>query len=335
MLDLEQVLQSGLEQAEAGWSMGSFGAIAEFHHVGDEVPPPPDAPLTQITKRGGVRIERLEGVRPIAYETLSPRAHRWSQTVSLCLPKDNAMMHSRDVLTELGVDDAALRDEDRGAFLFDMGLAQPQVDFCIRSSDPELLAVLRENEGRSLMKHDSPAMGAILKAHPHRVVLTKIGRVEVYQMIGGPDTGGTSPEGPHTHVLPKLLRTGRTHSASAPIPEGWVPCAGFHPENPVFGRLGEDKEFNRDAFDAFQALLAAWGPEAYQEAKAACWAALEKGDGPITMSEPTTRTGRTGLRNGLRQWRRIHGDNAMLDRWSARFDASAVPEGADDESPEH
>lgn len=335
MLDLENVLESGLQQAEAGWNMGSFGAIAEFHHVGDEAPPVRTAPLMQVTARGGVRIERLEGVRPVAYETLSPRAHRWSQAVSLCLPTAEAMMHRRYVLTEIGPDDAALRDADRGAVLFDMGLAQPQVDFCIRTDDAGLLTILRENVGRSLMDHGNPAMPAILKAHPHRIALTKVGRVEVYQMIGGPDTGGTSPEGPHTHVLPKLLRAERTHSANTPIPEGWVPCAGFHPENPVFGRMGQDKDFNRGAFDAFQALLQAWGPQEYLTAKATCWAALEQSREPESVTEPDTRTGRAGLRNGLRQWRRLHGDSALLDRWSAAFDASTVPEDADDENPGH
>lgn len=329
MLDLEQVLEKGLRQAEAGWNMGSFGAIAEFHHVGVETPPTPPAALTQVTHRGGVRIERLTGVRPVAYEILSRRAHRWSQAISLCLPTYDAMMHRRTVLTELGPDDAALRDEDHGAILFDMGLAKPQVDFCIRTHDPALLANLRASEGRSLMEQGSPAMGAILKAHPHRVAMTRLGRVEVYQMIGGPDTGGKSPEGPHTHVLPKLLRSGRTHSANTPIPDGWVPCAGFHPENPVIGRLGEDKGLNRAAFDTFQSMLQAWGPEDYLAAKHDCWTAIKSEQEPDCMSEPATRTGRAGLRNGLRQWRRLHGDSALLDRWSKRFDASSATDEND------
>ncbi len=335
MLDLENILQQGLCESEAGWNMGSFGAIAEFHHVGEEAPPQPNAPLCQVTARGGVRIERLEGVRPVAYETLSPRAHRWSQAVSLCLPEAEAMMHRRDVLTELGPDTAALREEDRTAVLFDMGLAQPQVDFCIRTADENLLRVLRENAGRSLMEQGNPAMGRILAAHPHRVALTKIGRVEVYQMIGGPDTGGKSPEGPHTHVLPKLLRAGRTHSANTPIPDGWVPCAGFHPESPVFDRMGQDKDFSRAAFDAFQTLLRAWGPEDYLAAKRACWAALEDNREPDSMSEPVSRTGRAGLRNGLRQWHRLHGGGALIDRWSVAFDASTIVNEVDEENPGH
>lgn len=335
MLDLEQILNAGLLQPEAGWNMGSFGAIAEFHHVRDEAPPLVCAPLTQITARGGIKITRLEGVRPVAYEMLSPRSHRWSHAVSLCLPQADAMMNSRGVLTELGPDADALRDCDRDSILFDMGLAQPQVDFCIRTSDPELLGVLRAQAGRALMAPDNPAMGAILAAHPHRVALTRLGRVEVYQMIGGPDTGGVSPEGPHTHVLPKLLRAGRPHSANAPIPEGWMPCAGFHPENPVLGRLGEDKDFDRAAFDAFQTLLQAWGPQDYLAAKTACWEGLARGDTPDVISPPATRTGRAGLRNALRQWHRLHGRTALSDAWCDAFDANAVPEEAEEESPGH
>ena len=334
--DLQEIVERGLADAETGWNMGSFGAVAEFHHVGDEVPQALAAPLTQVTQRGGVRIARLAGVRPLAYEMLSPKPHRWSQAVALCLPEAEAAMQRRDVLTELGPDSQALRPADREAVLFDMGLAQPQVDFCIRTADPGLLAELRAHAGRSLFDHDNPVMMAILKAHPHRVALTRLGRVEVYQKIGGPDTGGVSPEGPHTHVLPKLLRAGRTHSANAPIPAGWVPCASFHPENPVTGRMGEEKDFDPQAFDAFQALLSAWGPEEYLAAKSAVWAELAAGRGPESFTAPASRTGRTGLRNGLRQWRRMKGDNDCLAAWTAAFDASAeADDSAEDEKPGH
>lgn len=102
-------------------------------------------------------------------------------------------------------------------------------------------------------------MSLILPAHPHRIALTRIGRLEVYQMIGGPDTGGASPIGPHTHVLPALLRTGRTHSANTPIPTGLIPVAGYHPESPVMDSLGHDRSFDLPAHERFQAMLAGWG----------------------------------------------------------------------------
>ena len=333
MLNLMDVVQHRLDDPETGWNMGSFGAIAEFHHVAGDPPAVASAPLTRVTARGGVRINDLDAVRPVAYETLSPKPHRWAQAIALCLPKDQAAMAQRDYLTELGPDTDAIRDEDKTAVLFDMGLSQPQVDFCIRTQDPALLEVLRSVEGRSLFEPDNPAMPAILAAHPHRVSLTRLGRVEVFQKIGGPDTGGTSPEGPHTHVLPKLLRTKRTHSANTPIPEGWVPCASLHPGNPVFGRMGEDKDFDHDLFDAFQTVLRAWGASEYTSAKDAAWAGLQRDTPPDTLAEPETRLGRAGLRNGIRQWRRLHGNSNTVEAWAARFDRDLGQ--TEDEAPGH
>lgn len=333
MLKLEDVVRAALIEEETGWNMGSFGAIAEFHHVQGDPAPVPQEDLAQVTSRGGVRIDRLKGVIPVAYETLSPKPHRWTQAVSLCLPQEQAAMAQRDVLTELGADVGALRQEDRKAVLFDMGLAQFQVDFCIRTADSALLEILRANDGRSLFDHDNPAMGAILKAHPHRVALTRLGRVEVYQLIGGPDTGGASPEGPHTHVLPKLLKARRTHSANAPISEGLVPCCGLHPENPVIGRLGEEKAFEQPAFDRFQTLLQAWGPEAYLAGKNSAWAGLEAGILAQNAEEPDTRVGRAGWRNGIRQWRLLQGDSALLSDWAITFDRDS--DQADPENPGH
>ncbi|MEM8575637.1 MAG: hypothetical protein AAGF48_13490 [Pseudomonadota bacterium] len=333
MLDIREVARAQLDDPETGWNMGSFGAIAEFHHVTGDKPAVAGEAFSRVTQRGGIRLSSLESARPVAYETLSPKPHRWAQAVALCLPAEAAAMARRDRLTELGSDDEALRAEDRGAILFDMGLGQPQVDFCIRTSDPGLLDILRANEGRSLFEPNDPAMGAILRAHPHRVALTQLGRVEVFQKIGGPDTGGVSPEGPHTHVLPKLLGAGRTHSANVPIPEGWVPCGSFHPPSPVFGRLGEDKDFDALAFSAFQTLLDAWGAEEYREAKREAWAALRAGAPPDTHHEPSTRLGRTGLRNAIRQWRRQDGDASCIQAWASCFDRGLTD--TESEAPGH
>lgn len=333
MPELEQVLKTSLMNEDTGWNMGSFGAIAEFHHVAGDPAPQEQDGLSQVTARGGVRIGSLAGVRPVAYETLSPKPHRWTQAVSLCLPEAEAAMNRRKALTALGPDHEALRDEDREAELFDMGLGQYQVDFCIRTADPELLTVLHANANRSLFAPDNPAMAAILKAHPHRVALTRIGRVEVYQMIGGPDTGGKSPEGPHTHVLPKLLRAGRTHSANTPVPDGWVPCCGVHPENPVIGRLGEDKPFNRAAFAAFQELLAAWGAPAYCSGKQAVRELLAAKVPAEEAEDPGSREARAGWRNGIRQWRVLHGPDPLIAAYAARFDRGS--EETDPENPGH
>jgi hypothetical protein len=164
MLDLEHLLRLHLADWQSGWSMGTFGAIAEFHQDEGEVPVIEDSyGLTRATRRGAIRIERrkLAEVRAVAYETLSPKRHRWSQGVALCLPERRARREARSVLTELGPDDGAIRGIDRTGILFDMGLSLPQCDFCIRTSDPKLLHELRANLGRSLFEHDNTAMPTI------------------------------------------------------------------------------------------------------------------------------------------------------------------------------
>lgn len=87
--------------------------------------------------------------------------------------------------------------------------------------------------------------------------ITRFGRVEVFQPI--PADGMTSPPGPHTHVLPKLMRTGRTHAANAPVPEHLVPCGGFAPPHPYRDELGRPAPFNAGRHAAFQSLLDGFG----------------------------------------------------------------------------
>ena len=330
---IEASIADHFRQTGTAWSMGSFGAIAEFHHVaGDPAPRLLDGGI--VTARGGLRLTDMEAIRPVAWEALSPHPHRWQQGVSLCVEAEQAAMAQRKVLTEIGPDHDALRDLDRGAILFDMGLDQPQVDFCIRTADPDLIALLRAEAGRSVTDPDCRAMPAILAAHPHRVALTRIGRVEVFQKIGGPDTGGASPIGPHTHVLPQLLRARRTHSANTPIPQGLVPVAGLHPESPIMDSLGADRDFDRAAFDAFQHMLAAWGDPARHILKSEIWYMLAAGDPPDRIDPPTDRFGRAALRVALRQAERRDGASDLLLRWRAAFDRES-DRSEDADTPGH
>jgi len=342
MNDLEILLREHLANPESGWSMGSFGAIAEFHQDDGETAVIDLADeLKRATRRGAIAIDRraLSAVVPVAYETLSPKRHRWSQALALCLPADAARRSARSVLTELGPDDHAIRGIDRTGILFDMGLSLSQCDFCIRTSDPKLLARLRANLGRSVFDHDNDAMPAILVAHPHRVALTSLGRIEVYQKIGGPDTGGVSPPGPHTHVLPKLLRSGRTHSANAPIPEGLVPLGYLHPGNPVIDPMGKDRPFNAALHEGFQALHERYGSEECTDAKRSVLAAVSTGLPPASFEIPSSRFARSAVRLALRQMEHamtavaeVQG-RATLQRWLLVHEGNL--DDTDDDAPGH
>lgn len=258
----EAVRRLILDQArepETGWSLGGFGAIAEFMRTPQEEATvvADDSGVAVVTGLGAMRIGWADGLRPVAYETATGEGDRWSHAVALCLEAGVAAMSRRSVVAELGPDRDALRPQDRDAVLFDLGLGVVQADICVRTADPVLLAQLRAGCGRSLFEPGNPLMGAVIHAGPHRVFLGRPGRIEVYQPV--PPADGKSPEGPHTHVLPKLLASGRTHAATAPIPDGWVPCAHLFPPHPARDALGRRQPFQPARHQAFQALWRDFG----------------------------------------------------------------------------
>jgi len=319
--EIYRILREHLYDPSSSFSMGSFGAIAEFHRDADEPLVLDDPERTTIASaRGALRIDLADNVVPLAYETLSGRPERWQHGVVFCLPESQAASHRRSTLTELGPDCVAIRAEDRDAILFDMGLSARNVDFCIRTKDPALLRLLRHDAGRSLFEPGNQAMGAIVEASPHRIAASKLGRVEVYQAIGTVKT----PEGPHTHVLPKFLKSGRTHSANIPVARGYLPCLSLYPANPLFDGLGRDKLFDPVAFAKFQSLLDRWGMPEYCAEKVRVADALHEGRDPHAYEYSRTRLGRTGLRVALRQMGQLNGDSVILFRWCSHFDRSAA-----------
>ena len=225
--------------------MGSYGAVAEFfQEAGEAIDSGRSTKLSCITPRGGIRIEPREDIGICAYEKSSANGDNTEQHIALCLPLEASRMSNAEVLTERGPDSTSLKGEDRDAVLFDLGVSAMgtgcfQLDFCVRTGDSGLIDFCREHCGSSIFEHGSPVLPRLLESQPHRVVITRLGRIEVYQVIGGEQTDGKTPEGPHTHLLPELLSLNRTHSASAPINAGWVPCAFLYPKTSVLTEPGQ------------------------------------------------------------------------------------------------
>lgn len=220
MTDPEVLVAAGLADPDTGWSIGGYGAIAEFHPVAGD--PMPDVVLsaaggTVRTERGAVHVALVPGVQVVE-----------GRDTAICVDAAAGSMNGRDVLTELGPDDGALRPSDRGAVVFDLGLGLAHVDFCVRTDDSALIDVLRSRVGSSLLDTQNPVMDAVKEASPHRVAVSRIGRIEVYQPIASRSRGVPLPEGPHTHVLPLLLARKRGHPVDAPVPDGWVVGLAIH-----------------------------------------------------------------------------------------------------------
>jgi hypothetical protein len=222
-------------------------------------------------------------------------------------------MNQRTALAELGPDREALREQHREATLFDLGLGALQVDVCVRVADADVAAELRSHAGRSLFDPGNPAMGVILAANPHRVFVSKLGRIEVYQPIPRPD--GKSPMGPHTHVLPKLLQHQRTHAATELVPEGWIPCAHLYPAHPAKDAFGRPHPFEPARHHAFQKMLQEFGDPKFYALKQQVLAAVAAGEDPSVIAIAGDRFARTSIRVALRQLKAADGMSPSLMIW--------------------
>jgi hypothetical protein len=319
-----------IENPDTQWSLGTFGAIAEFSRDNGEPVRlmQSSAAISAVTPRGGIVIRLDRRSRPFASESMTKTG--WNQRIALCLPEHDCAMGGRGTLTEIGPDREALCAQDRDAVLFDLGFGALQADFCVRFGDPGAIARLRQHAGRDVFEPGNPAMGIILAANPHRVFISRLGRIEVYQPI--PPPSGKSPEGPHTHVLPRLLKTGRTHAATEPVPPGWIPCAHIYPAHPARDGMGEARPFDIVRHRSFQEMLAWCGDPDSLAIKHRVIGAVDAGEPP---SEPACdRHGRTSLRIALRQMKAEGRTSPVLPAWLARFDRGD-PDGSEDDALHH
>jgi hypothetical protein len=221
--------------------------------------------------------------------------------------------------------------EDREAILFDLGLDALQADFCVRIGDRDLAARLHPYTGRSLFESGNPAMAMMLAVNPHRVFISRLGRIEVYQPI--PPASGKSPEGPHTHILPKLLKSRRTHPATEPIPAGWIPCAHLYPPHPARDGLGVLRPFDAARHQSFQRMVETYGDAPSLALKRRIVAAVDAGEKPDATAQ--TRIERTSIRIALRQMKAAgHASNA-LPAWLARFDQAGAGDDEDETALHH
>ncbi len=228
MTEALALLLDHLRDPAHAWSIGTYGAIAEFTRDPGEADTETftGSGAKVATPRGAIAISLDAPVILTEYESRGHHGGASVRTVMACLPTADAQRAARTTITETGPDDDAIAGQ---GILFDMGLGVPHVDIFVRTGDAALQAELHKHLGKSILDPDNPAMAVIKEASPHRVFASRLGRIEVLQQIGSTARGVPTPEGPHTHVLPKLLRLNRTHARNAPVPEGMVPALNLYP----------------------------------------------------------------------------------------------------------
>jgi hypothetical protein len=293
---LRATLRAHLSQRASSWSIGGYGAIAEFHWLPDDRPGNDSEILQVVTGAGALSLELRDGVVPHAYQGLSRHPDRWLQGISLCLPWRRARCGARTVLTELGPDLHAICPGDRGAVLFDMGLGLPHVDACVRTDSPELLKCLRAGCGQPVLAPGNGVMPAVKEASPHRVFVSQLGRVEVYQRIGDP-----------AH-----------HPATRA-------CATLYPQHPLMDNLGNPTAYDRGAHARFTALMERWGDAAFLVEKKRATRAMRAGVDARRYRAPADAKGRHAVRIAIRELAQQIGDTDAIDDWRSRFDRVRPP----------
>jgi hypothetical protein len=247
-----KTVSAQLDNSKTGWSIGVFGALAEFHHC--ESPARRVDSWTLASSLGALRVTPNPSARLLAYEGPVRDPRRWDQGLVLCLPAATALINTNHTITELGPDNAAIENANREGILFDLGLGSSLCRFCVRLTDPTQILTLRSLQGRRIT--EPPVLDEVRTWDPHRVMISASGRVEVYQAIGTHET----PIGPHTHLLPKILRPNVVTSAYVPVPAGYKATLMMYPES-----------------STFQRLLTAFGDEHYVHAKARALSSLQAG----------------------------------------------------------
>ncbi|NEU11821.1 hypothetical protein G3T14_06715 [Methylobacterium sp. BTF04] len=251
--DVRALLATALADTATVWTLGGFGALAEFRRDADE---PTEhvvgGRFGLVTPRGGLAFDPRAPIVPIAYETALPGG--WSHAVALCLPDDRCSAIRPLTVTEIGPDHGALRARDAGAILFDLGLALPQADIHLRTENPADLASLRRVCGHPAHAPSSPVAELLAVGALDFVVVTPLGRIEVFARRAPIRAGA-----PRGFVVPQILAARRTHVATAPIPHGLVPCAYLQPPHPCRDGGGRPMPFQSERYAAFQALYARWG----------------------------------------------------------------------------
>jgi hypothetical protein len=185
------------------------------------------------------------------------------------------------------------------------------VQFCIRTNENELIAFLQKHEGTAIATAGNPVLDIIAKASPHRVVQSQTARIEVYQKIDPYKT----PTGPHTHLLPKLLRGKKSHASNIPLPPTHALQLTIHPENPLFDKHGHVRKFNKAAYTNFLPALAAHSAPEFHAEKLRLRTALSNHVSPEDFLPPSSRLARIAHEVELRQQTHLSIDKEYINKW--------------------
>jgi len=209
-------------QPNIGWSIGVYGAVAEFvtrNATIPEVEIGDDGPILR-TSGGSLRLRPPPGTRMFE---LVGAAGKLERRV-LALHRSRLREAPASGVTELGADEEAIGPAHRTERLFDLGVTRRTIRFCVRTGEASLIAALQRANGLDALDPNIGLVPALLASSPDRVVISPIARIEVFGPIVRSDRGG-----PHTHLLPKLIACGNGLEPGFALPDGYAAGVSIFP----------------------------------------------------------------------------------------------------------
>ena len=223
--DIRAFVTSTLETGRGTWVIGVVGAVAEFTAAQDEhVEVHVDGDdIIAYTLNGALRVKINDDVRALTFDP--PDWEREARIV-LAVKRERGRLPVASGVADLGPDAGALLQE-KNTKLYDLGLGRKDGRFCVRLGKVAAQEALDGSTGLTFPQALPMIAGPLVAASPTRVVESALGRIEVEGQIPPPDA--TSPDGPHTHLLPDHLETGRALPVGLDLPRAYLPGAIFYP----------------------------------------------------------------------------------------------------------
>jgi hypothetical protein len=241
-----------------------------------------------VSGQGAVRIAAVATTRLVPAENLA--GNSWAQAALLCLRDADSTMANRTALTELGNDMMAARPVDRIGILFDLGSGLASVDYCVRTADADLCALLRARE-KAAIAPDDDIYGAFDAAGADYVSVSRLGRIETF---------GRRPA-----VVPPL---------DLPAPPDHTACMAFVPP-----QQADDAPFDEATYGAFRVLHGIFADPALFRLKQSVIDAVRNGAAPDSVTI-VGEEHRAAARVALRQLEKRDGRPILPDRWRETFD---------------
>jgi predicted Fe-S protein YdhL (DUF1289 family) len=225
--DIAAMIERTLRRRWGRWVLGVEGASASF-----EIGPGEDADIvsradaiTAITARGALRLAKHRKTIAVAFGNAAEA--NGPEAIGLILPRGRVELREGNAFAKAGPDVEAICGTCRDAQLYDLGAQRhTPARFCLRTDNPGLIDVLDRSADAPGHAAIADADAIIDAAHPHCVVETGLGRVEIFTPPASGAVCSTRAE----------LRSGALEDARD-LPGGWTlppvfaPCALFYPRS--------------------------------------------------------------------------------------------------------